>query len=69
MFEPSQNYDVETFNIQISDVNVFDQISFPHFKGNSQGNSGSSSDNLSKDSDEKAIEKLPIHDSKDIGKY
>ena len=31
LFEPSQNYDVETFNIQISDVDVFDQISFSSF--------------------------------------
>ena len=34
----SQNHDVETFNIQISVVDVFDQIFPPHFKGNSQGN-------------------------------
>ena len=31
LFGPSQNNDVETFNIQISDVDVFEQISFSLF--------------------------------------
>ena len=31
LFGPSQNNDVETFNIQISDVDGFEQISFSLF--------------------------------------
>ena len=31
LFGPNQNHDVETFHIQISDVDVFDQISFFSF--------------------------------------